>query len=87
MTNPTTILSFAAIFAGLGVAGASAGYGSAGLLVLGVLLGSALWWCLLSGGVGFFRDRVTPRALRWVNRLSGAMILAFGVVALLSLRG
>ena len=87
LTNPTTILSFAAIFAGLGVAGASAGYGSAGLLVFGVLLGSALWWCLLSGGVGFFRDRVTPRALRWVNRLSGAMILAFGVVALLSLRG
>ena len=87
LTNPTTILSFAAIFAGLGVAGASAGYRSAGLLVLGVLLGSALWWCLLSGGVGFFRDRVTPRALRWVNRLSGTLILAFGVVALLSLRG
>ncbi len=87
LTNPTTILSFAAIFAGLGVAGASAGYRSAGLLVLGVLLGSALWWCLLSGGVGFFRDRVTTRALRWINRLSGAMILAFGVVALLSLRG
>ncbi len=87
LTNPMTILSFAAIFAGLGVAGASAGYRSAGLLVLGVLLGSALWWCLLSGGVGFFRDRVTPRALRWVNRLSGTMILAFGVVALLSLRG
>ena len=87
LTNPTTILSFAAIFAGLGVAGASAGYRSAGLLVLGVLLGSALWWLLLSGGVGFFRDRVTPRALRWVNRLSGAMIMAFGVVALLAVRG
>ena len=87
LTNPTTILSFAAIFAGLGVAGASAGYHSAGLLVLGVLLGSALWWLLLSGGVGFFRDRVTPRALRWVNRLSGAMIMAFGVVALLAVRG
>ena len=87
LTNPTTILSFAAIFAGLGVAGASAGYRSAGLLVLGVLLGSALWWCLLSGGVGYFRDRVTPRALRWVNRLSGATILAFGVVALLGARG
>ena len=90
LTNPTTILSFAAIFAGLGIAGASgasAGYRAAGLLVLGVLLGSALWWCLLSGGVGLFRGRVTPRGLRWVNRGSGAIILGFGLLALWSLRG
>jgi arginine exporter protein ArgO len=54
-------------------------------MVAGVFLGSALWWLLLSGGVGLFRSRLDPRALRWVNRLSGLVIGAFGVLALLSL--
>ena len=41
-------------------------------MVCGVFLGSALWWLLLSGAVGFFRRALTPERLRWVNRLSGA---------------
>jgi threonine/homoserine/homoserine lactone efflux protein len=55
-----------------------------GLLTLGVLLGSASWWLLLSGGVSLLRARLTTGALRWVNRLSGVILLGFGVVALLS---
>ena len=87
LTNPATILSFAAIFAGLGLASVSGSYLSSGLLVLGVFLGSALWWFLLSGGVSLFREKLGTRQLRWVNRLSGLTILAFGVLALLSLAG
>jgi len=60
LTNPLTILSFAAIFAGLGVASSEGNYLSAAILVLGVFTGSALWWLLLSGGVGLFRTRFTP---------------------------
>lgn len=85
LTNPTTILSFLAVFAGLGLASAAGSYGAAGLLVLGVFIGSALWWLLLSGGVGLLRARVTPGALVWVNRVSGMVILVFGVAALASL--
>lgn len=85
LTNPLTILSFAAIFAGLG--GAAGSYVAAGALVLGVFLGSALWWLLLSGGVAPFRARVNPPGLRWVNRLAGIVITGFGVLALLSARG
>ncbi|MBS1966520.1 MAG: LysE family transporter, partial [Chloroflexi bacterium SZAS-1] len=48
LTNPTTILSFLAVFAGLGLASAAGNYGAAALLVLGVFIGSALWWLLLS---------------------------------------
>lgn len=84
LTNPMTILSFAAIFAGLGV-GTGGGYGGAGLLVLGVFIGSALWWVVLAGAVTALRGRITPRVLRWVNRASGTIILAFGLVALASL--
>jgi threonine/homoserine/homoserine lactone efflux protein len=87
LTNPLTILSFAAIFAGLGVASTTGAYAAAGLLVLGVFLGSGLWWLVLSSVVGAFRAKIGPRQLRWVNRLSGGIILAFGVLALLSARG
>lgn len=84
LTNPITIISFAAIFAGLGLAAARGNYGSAGVLVLGVFLGSAAWWLLLSSGVGILRARFNPDLLRWVNRISGAIIIAFGIIALLS---
>ena len=85
LTNPVTILAFAAIFAGLGIAGATGEYGSAAMLVLGVFTGSALWWLILSGGVSLLRAKLTPARLRWVNRLSGLVIIGFGMAALLSL--
>jgi len=82
ITNPMTILSFAALFASAGLVGANAGPAAATLLVFGVLLGSALWWLLLSAGVGLFRSRLRPERLVWINRLSGAAIIAFGLAAL-----
>ncbi|HNP72056.1 MAG TPA: LysE family transporter [Kouleothrix sp.] len=85
LTNPTTILSFVAVFAGLGLASAAGDYGQAALLVLGVFCGSGMWWLLLSGGVALLRARVTPQLLVWVNRISGIVILLFGVGALASL--
>ncbi len=85
LTNPMTILSFAAIFAGLGLAGASGDYISAVLLVSGVFLGSALWWLTLSGGVGLLRARFKRDWLQWVNRISGIIIASFGLIAVLSL--
>jgi len=86
LTNPMTILSFAVIFAGLGLGSASGNYISAGLLVSGVFIGSALWWLMLSGGVGLLRTRFNLQGLRWVNRISGIIITGFGLIALLSVR-
>jgi threonine/homoserine/homoserine lactone efflux protein len=83
LTNPVTILSFVGIFAGLGLAESNAG--GAVLTVLGVFLGSALWWLTLSGVVGLFRERLGQGILRWVNRISGVVIAGFGVFALASL--
>jgi threonine/homoserine/homoserine lactone efflux protein len=85
LTNPLTILSFAAIFAGLGIGSAQGNYLSAGVLVLGVFMGSALWWLILSTGVGLLGGKLNTGGLQWVNRISGLIILGFGVVALLSL--
>jgi threonine/homoserine/homoserine lactone efflux protein len=70
ITNPATILAFLGVFAGMGLASAAdgAGAGFAATLVLGVFVGSALWWLLLSGGVSLLRSRVDARALMWINR-------------------
>ena len=85
LTNPMTILAFAAIFAGLGVAKGCRDYVSAGILVLGVFLGSTLWWFILSSGMSLFRKKFNLQALRWVNRISGIIITIFGASLLMSL--
>jgi threonine/homoserine/homoserine lactone efflux protein len=85
VANPATILSFAAIFAGLGIAGPTGNYFSAGIFVFGVFIGSTLWWLILSGIVSFFQSRLNLQGLRWVNRISGIIIGGFGLFALFSL--
>ncbi len=85
LTNPTTILSFVAIFAGIGIAGASKSYSSAIAVVFGVFVGSVLWWFFLNSIVNFLRTRFTATWLLWMNRVSGCVIILFGVVALVSL--
>jgi threonine/homoserine/homoserine lactone efflux protein len=83
VTNPLTILSFAAVFTGLGLVPRRAS--GAGLLVAGVFLGSASWWLILSGIAGALRRRTTDRAMVWINGASAAVIIAFGALALASL--
>lgn len=86
LSNPLTMLSFAAMFAGLGVGVAGTGGASVGWLVAGVFGGSALWWLILSTAASLARSRMTPARLRWVNRASGVIIAAFGVAAWVSAR-
>ena len=85
LTNPMTILSFAAIFAGLRLAAGPGGYLSGVVMVAGVFLGSALWWMLLSAGADLLGSRLGAQGFVWVNRISGAVIGAFGLAALGSL--
>jgi threonine/homoserine/homoserine lactone efflux protein len=87
LANPTTILSFAAIFAGLGAGSMGGDALHAISLVLGVFCGSALWWFVLSGATSLFRAKLSAGGLRWVNRISGVVLAGFGVVALSGLGG
>lgn len=84
VTNPSTILSFLAIFAGLGLGSSEADYFASMVLVFGVFLGSALWWFILSFAVSFFRSKINNERLVWINRISGMLITAFGLFALYS---
>lgn len=86
LTNPSTIFSFVAIFAGmgLGMSEANRSVSTSIAVVAGVFVGSALWWLILSSVVGFMQNKLTARHLIWVNRLSGMIILCFGIWAIIS---
>jgi threonine/homoserine/homoserine lactone efflux protein len=82
LANPMTILSFGALFAGLGVT--SGATGDAALVVLGVLLGSTTWWIALTTAVALLRGRITPRWLHRINVASGLIIGAFAIASIVS---
>ncbi|MCL4352482.1 MAG: LysE family translocator [Firmicutes bacterium] len=84
MTNPMTILSFVAVFAALGVANSSNDYVSASFTVIGVFLGSALWWLILSSVAGRLRGKLNRTAILWIGRLSAVIIIGFGIVGIVS---
>jgi threonine/homoserine/homoserine lactone efflux protein len=84
LSNPTTILSFLAVFGAIAGRTANA---SPGWMVAGVLVGSALWWLLLAGVVGHLRTRFDERWQRRVNLGSAALLGGFAVWQLLHLGG
>lgn len=85
ITNPITILAFLAIFAGVGLTGAEATLGRAAILVLGVWLGSLLWWAALAFAAGMLRLSFRRNHLVWINRGSGGILVVCGVALLGSL--
>ena len=84
LTNPVTIFSFAALFAGLGLTD-TPGATNALAVVAGVFLGSLLWWFLLSGGVALAQRRLPEGFSLCVSRMSGVILMGFGFYALGSL--
>jgi threonine/homoserine/homoserine lactone efflux protein len=83
ITNPATIISFAALAATLGAV-ITGGYLRPTLLVVGVLLGSATWWCVLAALGAGLRARITPRVVRGISTASGLAIIVLGLAALVS---
>ena len=81
ITNPVTVLSFAAIFAKVGIDPA-ASYSGIAVLVAGIFTGSALWWLGLALGIAPVRRHAGRTVLRWVNRVSGAILLVSGLALL-----
>ena len=83
ITNPATIVSFAALAATLGF-GTGASFAGPALVVAGVLLGSAAWWCVLVLAASALRARLTPNVIGWISTFSGLAIAALGILAVLS---
>jgi len=86
LTNPATIIAFAAVFAGLGLSSTGSVPGAT-LLVAGVLIGSASWWVVLATIAALARARVTPALIQAISIASGLAIAAFGGLAIISAVG
>ncbi len=83
MTNPATVLTFAAIIVGLGLVPDMASVLDGLVFVAGVFLGSTAWWVVLSGAGGKLGDRLPPGVIRWTRRIAGTAFVGFGIYALL----
>ncbi len=83
--NPLTVMAFGAAFAGRNLAGVGASLPDAALLVAAVFCGALAWWTVLCSAAVALRARFTGLGMLWLNRISGAVILAFGLLALVSL--
>ncbi|MBS0549546.1 MAG: LysE family transporter [Proteobacteria bacterium] len=83
--NPLTVMAFGAAFAGRNLGSVASSLADASLLVMGVLAGALTWWALLCTVAVLLRQHFTGTGMLWLNRISGAVILAFGVIALVSI--
>jgi threonine/homoserine/homoserine lactone efflux protein len=84
LANPATILGFFAFFAAVGWARDLETHGAATVMVVGVFLGSAVWWLGLAIATAGLSSHMGHRQRVLVQRLSGAVIIGFGLFALLS---
>ena len=85
LSNPATILAFAAIFSGISSISTEHNYFSAMILVVGVFLGSALWWLTLCTCMSSLGNKLALSNLQWINRISGMAIAVFGLIAVVSI--
>jgi len=85
LTNPLTVLMFAAVFAALGLQASAGTYTALLALIAGVFSGSALWWLGLTYAVSRFRLMLDAGQLRILNYVVGSVIFVFGIAALGSL--
>ena len=81
-TNPTTVLSFLAVLAMLGL-GKQRPLWQTSFLVVGIFFGSMTWWTILASVASLLRRRITDRTMRWMNRVAGIAIGGFGLVNVL----
>jgi len=84
LTNPITILAFGALFTVFGLDELMTSTPAALQLVVGVFCGSAAWFIFLSAFIHFFKSRWKPGTLGLINRISGILLIIFGLLAVIS---
>lgn len=85
VSNPVTLLVFAAAFAAMGISTVNDSISQATALVVGVFVGANAWWLSLSTAVRLMHHKLSDTQLLWINRCSGVMLFGFSAYLLLSL--
>ena len=83
--NPATLLAFIGVFAALDLVDETDHHSAAEMIVLGVIMGSLLWWVTLTMASSAMRQRVSFDILRTINGTLGAMIAVLGALSLIPL--
>ncbi len=81
ISNPLAIFLFLAFFAGFGVVKPGGNVIDHMLLILGVMAGASIWWLILTSIVSLFRSKINLRRLWWLNKIAGAAIVIFVIIA------
>lgn len=82
LTNPVTIFTYIATFSSFNIAVLVTSLAKAALAALGVFLGSLLWWIILTSVTSFFRDKVTPKTIGYINKIAGVLIILIGIASI-----
>jgi len=85
LANPITILTFLGIFANFGIQESLSLRANALWLVAGVFVGSAAWWLILSASSSWVSRKLDFSGLRWINVISGTLVILFGLWQFLTL--
>jgi threonine/homoserine/homoserine lactone efflux protein len=83
LTNPMTIITFIAVFASMGIGSVYTGYNHAVIVIAGIFFGSLLWYLILSSLVSLAHKRINAEIMRWINIISGVIIIIFGILAII----
>jgi threonine/homoserine/homoserine lactone efflux protein len=85
LTNPMTLLAFMGILASLGILNIKNNFTVTGIWVAGLATGSFLWWLALSKFTNLMRNRLDGKIFSRINRLTGAIVVAAGILVLLNI--
>jgi threonine/homoserine/homoserine lactone efflux protein len=85
LSNPITLLVFAAAFAAMGIKPIDESHTQASTLVMGVFVGATAWWFSLSTAVRLLHHKLSDNQLHWINRISGILLIGFSIYILFSL--
>lgn len=87
ISNPMTIIAFIVALSYVNYLMEQINYFGSSLIVIGIFLGSFLWWvilCLLSIKL---KENLTEKIMRRINLTSGILIFIFGVLLVISIKG
>lgn len=83
LSNPITVFFFGAVFASTGILKGENSFLELIEVVVGVFTGAMLWWLILTTVVNVFRSKFRLKRLWWINKITGAVIVIFGLVAII----
>ncbi len=82
ITNPATIFSFIIAFTSLGIP-AKLNTGDGIQLILGILIGTTIWWGGLAGIVSQLKTRITDKIYQKLNQVLAIFLFLFAMIVVI----